>query len=292
MLAPWCERESADEAVLTLGRDAAAWWDEAVPGLVIRNGTLVVAPARDSGELSRFASRTSGYAWLDADGIAALEPDLAGRFRSGLLFAGEAHLDPRLALSQLHARLVAMGVCFHLGASEGAFDHAAFDRIVDCTGHASSRRLPGLRGVRGEMLYLTTGDIQLSRPVRLLHPRIPLYVVPREPGRFMVGATMIETDAEGPVSVRSMMEFLNAAYALHPAFLEALIVETGTGVRPAFSNNLPDVIEDGQTIFINGAYRHGFLLSPAMARKAADLIGPTPNRKDISHETACERRSA
>lgn len=270
MLAPWCERESAEEAVLTLGQSALDWWEQATPGLVVRQGTLVVAPARDRAELSRFASRTSGYRWVDEDGIAALEPDLAGRFRSGLYFPDEGHLDPRLALKALYARLQAIGVVFYHDGL--AVDENVFDRVIDCAGHARIGALSRLRGVRGEMLYLSTPEVSLSRPVRLLHPRIPLYIVPREPGRFMLGATMIESDDAGPISARSMMEFLNAAYSIHPAFGEAQILEIGTGVRPAFPDNLPRVIEDGRTVFMNGAHRHGFLLSPAMARQAARIV--------------------
>ncbi|WP_296098761.1 glycine oxidase ThiO [uncultured Agrobacterium sp.] len=286
MLAPWCERESAEQAVLDLGQSALDWWEEAAPGLVTRHGTLVVAPARDKAELSRFASRTSGYRLVDEDEIAALEPDLAGRFRHGLFFEGEGHLDPRLAMAALHQRLVASGVAFHLGG--GPPDEGGFDRIVDCTGHARVGSLSGLRGVRGEMLYLATSEVSLSRPVRLLHPRIPLYIVPREPGRFMVGATMIEMEEAGPISARSMMEFLNAAYALHPSFGEAQIIETGTGIRPAFPDNLPRIVEEGKTLSINGAHRHGFLLSPAMARQAADFI----EQKEVSHADPRQRRSA
>lgn len=289
MLAPWCERESAEEVVLTLGQAALDWWDEATSGLVVRNGTLVVAPVRDRAELSRFASRTSGYCWVDEGEIAGLEPDLAGRFRSGLYFPGEGHLDPRLALKSLHERLCAMGVPFHMGVS---VDEQRFDRVVDCTGSAAVGEISNLRGVRGEMLYLATRDISFSRPVRLLHPRIPLYIVPREPGRFMVGATMIETEDTGAISARSMMEFLNAAYAVHPAFAEAQIIETGAGVRPAYPDNLPDVTQDGGTIFINGAYRHGFLLSPAMARKAAEIVCQTLIQKEKDHETSGEWRRA
>lgn len=286
MLAPWCERESADEAVIALGQSALDWWDEATPGLVVRNGTLVVAPARDRAELSRFAARTRNYRLVAEDEIGELEPDLAGRFRQGLLFADEGHLDPRLALLALHQRLVAMGVAFHLGR-EGVAE-VAFDRVIDCTGHAQVGALPALRGVRGEMLYLSTGEIKLSRPVRLLHPRIPLYIVPREPGRFMVGATMIESQDDGPISARSLMELLNAAYALHPAFGEAKIIEMGTGIRPAFPDNLPGIEENGKTLHINGAHRHGFLLSPAMAKQAADII----ENKEVSHAGSGERARA
>ena len=266
MLAPWCERESAEEPVLTLGRTAADWWEAALPGHVHRRGTLVVASGRDTGELDRFARRTTGWQWLDEAGIAELEPDLAGRFRKALFFRQEAHLDPQRALSALTAGLEEARMRFLFGGEPAT---SGYDRVVDCTGAAQIGRLPELRGVRGEMLMLETAEINLSRPVRLLHPRHPIYIVPRERHRFMVGATMIESGDAGPVTARSLMELLNAAYALHPAFGEARLRETGAGVRPAFPDNFPRVIEDGETLHVNGLYRHGFLLAPAMAGEVA-----------------------
>ena len=271
MLAPWCERASAEEEVLTWGRDAADWWDAMLPGEVTRNGTLVVAPGRDRAELARFAERTSGHAVIDADRIAELEPDLAGRFRHALFFDGEAHLDPRRALSGLVDMLESRDVRFYFGGAPGdASVHCAFE--ADCTGFERAVDDPDLRGVRGEMLILRTAEISLSRPVRLLHPRFPVYVTPRRDHCFMVGATMIESCRAGPVSVRSMMELMNAAYSLHPAFGEAEVVETGVGVRPAYPDNLPRVKVNDGVVSINGFYRHGFLLAPAMARQAADLL--------------------
>ena len=276
MLAPWCERESADERVLVEGKAAADWWDAAVPGEVARKGTLVIAPQRDQGELARFASRTSGYEWLDEEGIAELEPALAGRFRRGLFFREEAHLDPRRALDTLRQSLQAQGVRFDLSAA--GLCERRYDGVIDCTGSAAIGRLERLRGVRGEMLYLETEEIVLSRPVRLLHPRHPIYIVPRRHGRFMVGGTMIESGASGAPTARSIMELLNAAYALHPAFGEARVTETGAGVRPAFPDNFPRVVQVGRTLHVNGLYRHGFLLAPAMARRVAEVL-TTPQMK-------------
>ena len=268
MLAPWCEWESADEAVLTLGRDSADRWEAILPGKIVRNGTLVVAPNRDQNELKRFAGRTTDYRWVDEDEIATLEPSLAGRFRQGLFFPREAHLNPREVLQSLKDDLSAKGVTF----IDGLVDDDSFSEIIDCTGAARIGRIRDLRGVRGEMLYLQSDEIVLSRPVRLLHPRFPVYIVPRGEGLFMVGATMIETDFKGPITARSLMELLNAAYSLHPAFAEAAVVETGAGIRPAFTDNLPRVTRQGKAILVNGLYRHGFLLAPAMAEKAADLV--------------------
>ncbi len=282
MLAPWCERESAEETVLSLGYGAADWWSTALPGHVMRKGTLVVAPTRDTSELDRFGRRTYGFRKVNAETIATLEPDLAWRFGRALFFADEAHLDPRNALLELHAKLVRMGVRFEFGY--GSVQTPGVPNFeADCTGIADIR--PGLRGVRGEMLILKTSDVALARPVRLLHPRFPIYVVPRSDSLFMVGATMIESNATGPITARSVMELLNAAYALHPAFGEAKLVETGIGVRPAFADNLPRVERDGNAISINGLYRHGFLLAPAMARQAADMILGRETKRELAHAT-------
>ena len=140
--------------------------------------------------------------------------------------------------------------------------------MVDARGLSARDALPDLRGVKGEMLVVRSRDINLSRPVRLLHPRIPLYIVPRGDGVHMIGATMIESSKRSGISVRSTLELLSAAYALHPAFGEAEILETGVDARPAFPDNLPRVRRRGKTIYVNGLYRHGFLLSPAIARMA------------------------
>lgn len=271
MLAPWCERESADACVLDQGKDAADWWDTVAPGEVVRRGTLVVAQPRDTSELVRFASHTSGHEWLDEDDVAELEPALAGRFRKGLFFREEAHLDPRRTLQVLQKSLHAGGARFRFGVNRDVAT-GDFDHVIDCTGSAAIGGLDRLRGVRGEMLYLETEEVVLSRPVRLLHPRHPIYIVPREPGRFMVGATMIESDTARPPTARSLMELLNAAYALHPAFGEACVIETRAGVRPAFPDNFPRALRVGRMLHVNGLYRHGFLLAPAMARQAAALL--------------------
>src|SRR5271168_1047908 len=131
MLAPFCEGESAPRSVVELGRGAIDWWAAHVPG-VVRAGTLVVAPPRDVGEIDRFSQRTRGHERVDEARIAALEPDLAGRFRKGLFFAGEGHLDPRAALGALADRLAERGVSIRFGVAATA---SSLDGVVlDCRG--------------------------------------------------------------------------------------------------------------------------------------------------------------
>jgi glycine oxidase len=274
MLAPWCERATTEPEVVTWGAPSIAWWAERFPGTV-QNGSLVVAQSRDAPDLARFAARTERFEWADAERIAVLEPDLAGRFRRALFFPDEAHLDPRRALASLAATLRGRGVAIRFGV-ELALADADADIVVDCRGLAARDALTDLRGVRGEMIVVRTSDVSLARPVRMLHPRLPLYIVPRGDGLFMIGATMIESERRGPVSVRSAVELLNAAYALHPAFGEAEIVELGADLRPAFPDNLPQVRQAGRVLHANGLYRHGFLLAPALARRVADAaLDPT-----------------
>ncbi|MEM7407545.1 MAG: glycine oxidase ThiO [Pseudomonadota bacterium] len=278
MLAPWCERESAEEPVVRHGEQAADWWHRHTSG-VTRNGSLVLALPRDRSELKRFARRTSEHRAVDAVEIEALEPDLGGRFQQGLMFNSEAHLNPRHATRALFDRLREAGVEVNF-ETDGA-DARQADLTIDCRGLAARDRLPELRGVKGEMLILHCPDVTLQRPVRLLHPRIPLYIVPREDHLFMVGATMIESHERNRISARSMLELLGSAYALHPAFGEAEIVEIGVDARPAFPDNLPRIYQDGATIYANGLYRHGFLLAPALARMTADLIERPASRPEF-----------
>ncbi|WP_273792052.1 glycine oxidase ThiO [Brucella anthropi] len=281
MLAPWCEGESAEEPVVRLGQEAIDWWEQHV-STVHRKGTLVLSHTRDATELRRFARRTEAFETIDQHQIDALEPDLAGRFRQGLFFTAEGHLNPRRTLVELTEKLQKAGVVFHFGQDAKDVKVDA-DITIDARGLAARDQLQDLRGVKGEMLIVRSRDINLKRPVRLLHPRIPLYIVPRGDGVHMIGATMIESDQRSGISVRSTLELLSAAYALHPAFGEAEILETGVDARPTFPDNLPRVRRRGKTIYVNGLYRHGFLLSPAVARMAVaaatmpeDATGPKP----------------
>ncbi|MGY3488545.1 glycine/D-amino acid oxidase-like deaminating enzyme [Bradyrhizobium sp. USDA 4011] len=205
---------------------------------------------------------TSGYRRLDAEGVRELEPSLEGRFRDGLFYPDEGHVEPRRVLPRLHAAIAKAGGDIKFGSDAEADDLDGL--VIDCRGLAARDREPSLRGVKGEMIVIETAEVELLRPVRLIHPRWPLYVIPRGDGRFMLGATSIEAEDNG-VSVRSALELLGAAYVVHPAFGEARIVEFGAGLRPAFPDNLPKISIEQERITVNGLYRHGFLLAPALA---------------------------
>jgi glycine oxidase len=268
MLAPWCESEIAEPVISRLGLRSLDLWRQALPDTPF-NGSLVVAHARDRNDFERFARLTSGHRRLEAAELATLEPSLDGRFRDALFFAAEGHVEPRRVLPKLHEKILAAGGTIRF---DSEVDACALDGIViDCRGLAAREAQPELRGVKGEMILIETNEVQLARPVRLIHPRWPLYVIPREDHLFMLGATSIEAEDTG-VSVRSALELLGAAYAVHPAFAEARIVEFGSGLRPAFPDNLPRISIDEQKISVNGLYRHGFLIAPALAELTLNYV--------------------
>ncbi|MDE0839604.1 MAG: FAD-dependent oxidoreductase, partial [Kiritimatiellae bacterium] len=232
MLAPSCELESAEPDVARMGDAALARWPELLAGLdapvgFSHKGSLVVAHPGDRSELERLHDRVvSGRADASfmrrvlADDIAELEPGLGTRFSSGLYFPGEAHINNRDLLIALAATLHARGIAWHRpvdvlaveagGVLRMADGGATFDMVLDCRGLGARAQLTDLRGVRGELVYLEAPEVALTRPVRLMHPRYPIYVVPRGDGVFVVGATAIESEDRGPVTVRSVMELLSA----------------------------------------------------------------------------------
>src|SRR6202049_4050366 len=96
MLAPWCEAETSEPVISRLGIRSLNLWREHFPKTPF-NGSLVVAHPRDRSDFERFARLTSGHRRLDAAAVSQLEPSLEGRFREGLFYAGEGHVEPRRA---------------------------------------------------------------------------------------------------------------------------------------------------------------------------------------------------
>ena len=209
--------------------------------------------------------------WLDSAGVAALEPALAGRFERGLYLPREGWLDNRALLAALEGRCgtIRFGECVEPADLHGNARSGGDMFVVDCRGVAAG--FPNLRGVRGEAIRLHAPEVDLTRPVRLMHPRYQLYVAPRPGRHYVVGATQLESESTQATTVRSALELLSAAFALHPGFAEAEITELCAGLRPAYPDNLPRVEWKRGVLRVNGLYRHGFLI--AARRRAAGHRG-------------------
>ena len=292
MLAPYCELGEAETVIAHWGATALTLWQALVPTLaqpvhMTCAGTLVVAHRQDRAGIQHLAERVAqaGFGgqqrWLQRDELRELEPELEGRFGEALYLTPEGEIDPRSLLPALVETLRQNGVMLHFETEVAAIasgeitvqgQRQPFDWVLDCRGLAAREHLPELRGVRGEILTLHSREVRLNRPIRMMHPRYPLYIVPRPNQRFVVGATSIESDSLRPATVRSTLELLSAAYALHPAFAEAEIVEINRQCRPAFPDHLPRITQHDHLLRINGLYRHGYLLSPLVAETVAALI--------------------
>ncbi len=290
MIAPYCELEYAEPLIARLGAEALAIYDEFLPLLepvhYTKNGSVVVAHPQDKGELERLVRSVENYTneqvmrrVAGAD-LRALEPELDDAFMDGLYFPLEGEVDSRgllLALGRWLQENAALNLGVHVRRADARCIETdggsyTFDVVVDARGLKGKTQMPALRGVRGEVVRLHAPEVTLNRPVRMMHPRYPIYIVPRPGGNIVIGATSIEDEDLSPISVRGALELLSAAYSLNSAFSEARIVETITHCRPALTDNLPKIRYADGLVRVNGLYRHGYLLSPKVAALAVSLI--------------------
>ena len=294
MLAPLAESAVAPPSIVRMGHYGLDRWPALIASLAApvffqREGTLVLWHRQDAPEalrLARMMARTvevvpelTGMKELDGAGIEALEPALGHRFARGLLLPDEGQLDNRALLAALLATLQASpGVTLHWHSPRAIDDLSPGrpgqpERVIDCRGLGARPQWSALRGVRGEVIRVHAPEVALRRPTRVVHPRYPLYIAPKPDSVFVVGATEIESDDMSPASVRSTLELLSAAYAVHSGFAEARILEIATQCRPTLPDNLPAFRQPKPGVMqINGLYRHGFMISPAILDVAMELL--------------------
>jgi glycine oxidase len=289
MIAPTFEALEAGAQVSSqiesMGMRSLALWPQwlaelSMPVFYRDGGTLMVWHREDAGEAIR-AERT--YASRRLEGhieriegvrVGELEPALGRRLSEALYIADEAQVDNRALLQAIAYALEEDKVECHWETFVADGDYPDAGIVVDCRGMGARHAWPKLRGVRGEIVRLLAPEIELHHMLRLLHPRHPVYIIPRREGRLVVGATSIESDDPSPVSVRGALELLTSAFSVLPALAEARILEFNTQVRPALPDNAPAIRFDRkrETLHINGLYRHGFLLTPAIVEEVLALL--------------------
>ena len=302
MLSPLAELDTSGPEVATLGWRSVALWREVaeqlksegvVEPLFAQQGSLLLARGSDLGAAHRVLNRLkSGPALtqqfptpqaLDRARLSALEPALAPDLNAWLL-PEEAQVMPRAMLTALctfapgawwcwgeRVERVEAGVLQLAG--EGPVQ---FDLAIDARGLGAKPDLP-LRGVRGEVIWLHAPGVRLQRPVRLLHPRHRVYIVPRPGDLFVVGASEIESEDRSAVSLRSAVELMAAAHSVIPELAEARIVHMEANLRPALPDNAPHVSHAPGLLRINGLFRHGWLLAPALVQDALQHLNLEPS---------------
>ncbi len=267
-----------------------------------QNGSLMVAHGPDLGVARRVLSRlersqaplAAGFTAhpatqasaqaqaLSPEQLHLLEPELhgSGGPLHAWLLPGEAHIDTVAMMQALHDG--APGVRWHWGSpvqqvTPGCLWLAAsptapatpctFDLVCDVRG-VGARTTLAVRGVRGEVVWLHAPGVTLHRPVRLLHPRHRIYIVPRPGDRLLVGASELETEDRGAVTLRSAVELMAAAHSILPALAEARILRLDANLRPALPDHRPHVHTEPGLMRLNGLYRHGWLLAPSLVDEA------------------------
>jgi glycine oxidase len=292
MLSPIAELDHAGPEIALLGLRSIVRWQAIVPLLpgalfFAQRGSLLLAHRTDFGAAQRVLARLAGHPVaglaapqaLQPAQLADLEPALHGAAHAWWL-PGEAQIDAPAVLQALHE--AADTVCWRWGLS---VDQAApgrlhvqgegwqrFDLVFDVRG-VGSRPEVAVRGVRGETVWLHAPGLGLSRPVRLMHPRHPVYIVPRPGDHVILGASEIESEDRSPVSLRTAVELMSAAHSVLPALAEARIVRLDRNLRPALPDHLP-MLDCGQGLVrINGLFRHGWLLAPALVDDALAAAG-------------------
>jgi glycine oxidase len=298
MLSPIAELENADPAMAQLGWRSLALWrgiaeqlrdQGCVSPLFAQNGSLLLAHGSDLGAARRMLARLEAVMTLDTKlpapqtltrpALAALEPAVAPDLHAWLL-PEEAQVMSRDMLDALATHAPSVHWCWgervdrvdpgRITLADG--DVLSFDLVMDVRGVGARQDMP-LRGVRGEVAWLHAPSTRLQRPLRLLHPRHRVYIVPRPGDLFVIGASEIESEDRSPVSLRSAVEMMAAAQSAVPELAEARIVHLEVNLRPALPNNKPYTRAEPGLLRINGLFRHGWLISPALVEDALMASG-------------------
>jgi glycine oxidase len=309
MVAPASEALDASPEILAMGRRSLELWPDwlkelPVPVYYRDSGTMVVWGSESTGEAERLEAAVrenwnaagsrvaaedphlaikppdmghpdaAGSERVGGDRLRELEPVMGAGFGEAIYLPGEGQVDNREVLAALALALEEAGVVCRWNTRIEDEAMPAAGVVADCRGMGGREAMAGLRGVRGEILRLHAPGVELRHMVRLIGGVQPIYLVPRAEGRMVVGATAYESEDRSPASVGGVMRLLSAAVSVLPELAEARILEFATQVRPAFADRQPVMRwdESARILRINGLYRHGFLLSPAVVEEAMAML--------------------
>lgn len=285
LLTPFSECDKADPVIARLGQESVThYWPTILQQLAKsiyfqQAGCLVVHHPQDKAEWQHFSQRLNRklvakdyFQHLSKDRLLELEPGL-DKFATAYYFPAEAQIDCQSVMNSLKKYLQAQNLSLFFNNPVTALTSRQivtpiktypFDYVFDCRGMGARTVFSDLRAVRGELIHLYAPEVQLHRPIRFLHPRYSLYIVPRPEHNYLIGASEVESEDYSSISVRTSLELLTAAYYVHSGFAEARIIETKTHCRPTLASHLPRIHYQEGLIAVNGLYRHGYLIAPAL----------------------------
>jgi glycine oxidase len=311
MLAPYSEAAGGEREIFEWGRAALRLWpsllrelqtDSGIDVYFQQRGSVVIAHKADRANLEHFqqllrhavANDLAHVQALKRVQLSALEPELNAHFDEGIFLDEEGTLDNRELLAALAVAIEKLGgnwreeMCVdrvEAYAIDCGGESFKFDMAIDARGFGAKAQFSDLRGVRGELLWVHAPEVNLSRPVRLMHPRYQLYIAPKRDHVYVIGATQIESESLASITVRSSLELQSALYSVHTGFAEANVIDAFAGCRPAFFDNLPRIEKAPGVLRVNGLYRHGYLLAPYVLDLALQCCDGHVSHS-IVHETA------
>jgi glycine oxidase len=278
----------ADDLAEASGRDVG----------VLRRGALHVAFDRDEAEELRrryelMRSLELEAEWLMPSALRELEPGLAPAVTGGISAPHEAALDPRQIVEALRVAAERAGVDVRVGADVVEIvleaGSARGVRVGDGSEHRAGCVLlaagawsgrgvlppefaPPVRPVKGQILTLRGDAAEPACAGIVVSERV--YIVPRDDGRVVVGATVEELGFDTRVTAGGVHELLREAYRALPEIAELELVETIAGLRPGTPDNAPLIGASGidGLVLATGHFRNGILLAPVTAEAAVALI--------------------
>lgn len=285
LLTPISEMDKAPLEIFHMGQESISkYWPEIISHLGLNEcfhqlGSLVLYHPQDRAIGLQFIKHIAAklghhnfYQPCNRDDLSEIEPALT-KFNEGYFVPSEGYLLSQIIMNKLAQYLVENQVTL-VPQHQITYDkNRVFinnqikyhDLVIDCRGLGAKNLFGDLRGVRGELLWVHAPGVNIQRPIRFLHPRYSLYLVPRCNHHYIIGASEIESEDETSISVKTTLELLTALYYLHEGFGEARIIKSMTSCRPTLSHHLPRIKYSQTCLAINGLYRHGFLLAPVLA---------------------------
>ena len=313
MLAPVTEAWPGEEELLSLGVESVRRWPAFAaeltaaagrPAGLRTDGTVVAATGSgDRAELDTLATflQTLGrpVERLTGRELRRLEPGLGPEVRGGLSVPDDLAVDNRVLLAALRAACVNAGVRIVQAAADAVLDDGtrvvgvrstdgaeiAAATVVVCAGAHSGGLHPALHGlvrpVKGEILRLAARPGAFPPPrrtVRALVDGRPVYLVPRDDGGLVLGATQTEVGFDTTVTVGGVRDLLRDAERILPGIAEYALVETAAGLRPGSPDNRPLIGALGPDglLVATGHHRNGMLLAPVTADAVAALLRGDP----------------
>ena len=325
MLAPTAEAHFGEEALVRLLVAGAAAWPGFAAALEHRTGhqigfepagTVVVAKdGSDRADLRRIVefqrSLGLGVDDLRSDDLHRLEPNLSPSLAGGALLPGDHQVSNRRLLRALVEGCVGSGVTFvHAAVTDVSWSDAQATVRLD-TGEsmttgallltlgaktglidAIASRVPTVRPVKGHILRLRSPEPILGRTIRAIVRGRNVYLVPRQDGELVVGATVEERGFDDTVQAGEVYGLLDDARRVLPGLDELELVESACGFRPATSSNGPIIerIDHSPVLIATGHFRNGILLAPLTAQIIVGELNERPHPAARLVEAASQDR--